>query len=102
MSEPPSAYDVTSGSLVAAGFIRFIPTRCNHFGRRDAGVAGSRRPPPKTARGRPAQAARPLFAGVVRKKLGLTLVSEKTGSERTYRIAVKSPARKSRGRRRAA
>jgi hypothetical protein len=30
----------------------------------------------------------------VRKKLGLTLVSEKTGTERVYRIAVKTPARK--------
>ena len=42
------------------------------------------------------------FAGVVRKKLGLALVSEKTGTDRVYRIAVKNPVRKSKGRRKAA
>jgi hypothetical protein len=38
---------------------------------------------------------RSFFAGVVRKKLGLNLVSEKTGDTRTYRIADKpEPARR--------
>ena len=47
---------------------------------------------------------RGFLAGVVRNKLGLTLVSEKTGEERVYRIVAKdaSPKRKGKSARKAA
>jgi len=40
---------------------------------------------------------RGFLAGVVRNKLGLTLVSEKTGEERVYRIIAGKAVTKSKG-----
>jgi hypothetical protein len=63
-----------------------------------ADVVSDKRPGRVAAsRGKKKRGVRGFFAAVVGRKLGLTLVSEKTGEERVYRIVARDAAAKRKG-----